>query len=147
VRIWPERGDGVWLYQEQAILSRDGMTPAQAKARPYFQRVGHVYRTSDGRIRRDNYAIRDAARFVGKPSAITLADLGPAGCHNILERAAAGHWTGRTEDCRNGYKGAVTMKSLAVYTANTYANWDRGFAADGRQVWGPAEGGYIFERK
>ena len=28
-----------------------------------------------------------------------------------------------------------------------YVNWDRGFDAEGAHVWGPADGGYIFEKK
>lgn len=147
VRIWPDRTDGVWVYQEQAIINREGLTPAQAKAQPYFQRVGHIHRGADGRLRRDNYSLKAPKAFVGRGAALTPADLGPAGCHNILERVAAGFWTARTETCANGYTGAVEMRSLSVQTADTYANWDRGFAADGTRVWGPADGGYIFVKK
>jgi hypothetical protein len=144
VRIWPERSDGIWIYQEQAIINREGMTAAQAKAQPYFQRVGHVHRAADGRLRRDNYVLKAPKAFIGRGTALTPADLGPAGCHNILERVAEAFWTARTEQCANGYKGATEMRSISVQTADTYANWDRGFAGDGRQVWGPADGGYIF---
>jgi hypothetical protein len=146
-RIWPERTDGVWLYQEQAILNRAGMRPDEARAAPYFQRVARIARTADGGLRRDNYVLTDATAVAGKPEAITPAMLGPAGCHNILERVAAGYWTARTEGCANGYKGAVEMRSQSVQTDTVYANWDRGFDASGAPVWGPADGGYVFVKK
>jgi hypothetical protein len=146
VRLWPERSDGVWVYQEQAIINRPGLTTAQAKAAPYFQRVGHIHR-KDGRLIRDNYSLKDPKRFVGNPAAITPADLAEAGCHNLLDRVAPGYWIARTEGCRNGYKGAVEMRSVSVHTADAYANWDRGFAADGSRVWGPVDGGYVFRKK
>lgn len=146
-RIWPERTDGVWLYQEQAIVNRPGMSPEQARAAPYFQRVARIARAADGTLRRDNYALTDPKAVVGKPGAITPAMLGPAGCHNVLERVAAGYWTARTVNCANGYKGAVEMRSLSVQTETVYANWDRGFDAQGARVWGPADGGYVFVKK
>jgi len=147
VRIWPERTDGVWLYQEQAIINRKDLTPAQAKAQPYFQRVARVHREKDGRLRRDNHVITNAKAFTGKPATLRFEHLGPAGCHNLLERVAEGHWTARTENCANSYKGAAEMRSVSVQTADTYANWDRGFSADGKHVWGPTDGGYIFVKK
>jgi hypothetical protein len=151
VRIWPQRTDGVWLYQEQAILAGRGAAAGASKEKPYFQRIGHVYRLSDGRLRRDNYVLKDPARFVGlgrlngvkEPQA---ADLGAAGCHNIIEPVSAGHFIARTEGCRNGYKGAVTMTSIAISTPDRYVNWDRGFDGAGNRVWGPEGGGYIFDR-
>lgn len=147
VRIWPERTDGLWFYQEQAILNRAGLSTAQAKAQPYLQRIARVHRETDGRLRRDNHVIRNAAAFVGRPSALKFEDLGPAGCHNRLERVAEGYWMARTENCANSYKGAIELRSISVQTADTYANWDRGFAADGKPVWGPTDGGYIFVKK
>lgn len=146
-RIWPERTDGIWLYQEQAIINRPGITPEAARAAPYFQRVARIARGPDGRIIRDNHVLTDPKAVVGRPEAITPAMLGPAGCHNVLERVATGHWTARTEACANGYKGAVEMRSMSVQTETVYANWDRGFDANGARVWGPADGGYIFVRK
>jgi hypothetical protein len=147
VRIWPERTDGLWFYQEQAIINREGLTPSQAKAQPYFQRVGRVHRQKDGTLRRDNHVIKNAKAFVGKPETLKFEDLGPTGCHNILDRVAVGYWTARTENCRNSYRGAAEMRSISVQTADAYANWDRGFSADGKLVWGPTDGGYIFVKK
>ncbi len=152
-RLWPEAADGVWLYQEQAIINRAGLGEAQARAAPYFQRVGHITRRPDGRLWRDNYPLQNPARFagLGQPGYAgpqpTRADLGEAGCGNLITPIAAGHFTATTQDCANRYKGAATMVSLAIITPDTYANWDRGFDAAGVRVWGPADGGYLFRRQ
>ena len=147
VRIWPERTDGAWFYQEQAIVNQPGLTPDQARARPYFQFVGRVVALGDGVLRRDNYRVRDPGRFAGANIAsLTPADLGEAGCHNRIERVGAGAFIGRTESCANAYRGAVSMRSLSITMGDVYLNWDRGFDAEGRRVWGPEWGGYRFER-
>jgi hypothetical protein len=147
VRLWADRDDGLWLYQEQTIR-----TGPQATGRPYFQRVGHVTVAGDGTLRRENLALRDPLRFAGygtpgyRGPEITPADLGPAGCHNILTFVSPGFWTARTEDCANSYRGATRMESRALLTPNAYVNWDRGFGAAGQHVWGPKKGGYVFDR-
>ena len=153
VRLWPERTDAVWLYQEQAIVNVAGKTPDEARKAPYFQFVARIVALGDGTLRRDNMRLREPARWAGlkdgdpRLTRITPADLADPGCHNRIERIAPGHFASRTETCLNSYKGAVTMRSLSVTTPDTYANWDRGFATDGQRVWGPAEGGYIFRRQ
>jgi hypothetical protein len=152
VRIWAERSDGLWFYQEQAIVGGKGAPTPAFKDRPYFQRVAHVYRLADGELRRDNYLLKDPGRFVGLGRRAGVAapmqqDLGPAGCHNLIQRVARGHFISRTDGCRNGYKGAATMSSIAISTPERYINWDRGFDASGKLVWGPEAGGYVFDRK
>ncbi|HEV2567437.1 chromophore lyase CpcT/CpeT [Sphingomonas sp.] len=147
VRIWPERTDGLWLYQEQAIVNQPGKTRAQALASPYFQFVARIVPLKSGSFRRDNHRVREGARFAGgKTGTLTQADLMEAGCHNRIDRIAAAWFTGTTESCANRYKGAASMLSLSVLTNGTYVNWDRGFDLVGARVWGPEEGGYIFDR-
>lgn len=147
VRIWPERTDGLWLYQEQAVLTRPDMDRAAARARPYFQFVARVVMLEPGVFRRDNYRIRDGARFAGaRVAALTPADLAEPGCHNRIERVAEGVYVGATESCANAWRGAASLRSLSVATRDLYANWDRGFDAEGRRLWGPAAGGYRFAR-
>lgn len=148
IRIWPERTDGLWLYQEQTILAGEGAAPD----RPYFQRVGHVQVQPDGSLRRDNHPLREPARFIGLGRAaddrrrIEPADLGPAGCHNRLEFVSPGFWIGRTEACANSWRGAVRMESLSILTPAQIINWDRGLDSGGGHVWGPRAGGYVFDR-
>jgi hypothetical protein len=152
VRIWPERTDGVWLYQEQAIINVPGVAPADARRKPYFQFVARVTPLGDGLLRRDNFRVRDGAAWLAmtsgdaRLSTLTPADLAPASCHNRMERVSPGYWTGRTESCTNAYKGATYMVSLSITTRDHYVNWDRGFDAAGTRIWGPADGGYVFDR-
>lgn len=147
VRIWPERTDGLWLYQEQAIVNQPDKTREQALAAPYFQFVSRIVPLRSGVLRRDNFRVRDGTRFVGaQVEALTQADLAEASCHNRIERVAPGWFTGATESCANRYKGAAWMQSLSLVTGNTYVNWDRGFDLAGNRVWGPESGGYIFDR-
>jgi hypothetical protein len=153
IRIWPERTDGVWLYQEQAIVNAAGLTPDQARARPYFQFVARVTQQLPGVLRRDNFRVLDGAKWLGlrggdpRLARLSPADLAPASCHNRMERVAQGVYTGRTESCANAYKGAAWMQSLSVATRDMYVNWDRGFDAQGKRVWGPEAGGYVFLRR
>ncbi|ANY21132.1 Chromophore lyase CpcT/CpeT [Tsuneonella dongtanensis] len=151
VRIWPDRTDGVWLYQQQAIINQEGRTPDEARARPYFQFVARVRANEPGVLRRDNYRVRDGAKWLNIEEAadaagLSPADLAPPSCHNRLEKVAIGTYTGRTESCENGYKGAARMQSLSITTVDAYINWDRGFDPAGGLVWGPASGGYVFKR-
>lgn len=151
VRIWPARTDGVWLYQQQAIVNQVGRTPDEARRRPYFQFVARVRAIGPGVLRRDNFRVLDGARWIDVKDPddaqdLTPADLAPASCHNRLEKIAIGVYSGRTESCENAYKGAVWMQSLSVTTPTAYINWDRGFDAQGQRVWGPEAGGYVFRR-
>jgi hypothetical protein len=148
VRIWPERDDALWLYQEQAIANQPGKTREQALASPYFQFVARVVPLGDGTYRRDNYRVKDPGRFAGaNVQTLTGTDLMEASCHNRIERIARDWYVARTESCANRYKGAAAMQSRSIVTRNAYVNWDRGFDLDGRPVWGPKEGGYVFERQ
>ena len=145
-RLWPERADGVWVYQEQRIAA-NGQSLAV-----YFQRIGHISLAGDGRLHRDNYAINDAGRFAGYGApgyagpAPAPADLGAPGCPNTIERVARGFYTASSDCDQSHYKGAARLQSRSIITPDTYANWDRGFDAAGARVWGPPSGGYLFVR-
>lgn len=153
VRIWPDRDDGVWMYQEQAILAAGDKIYKDGKAKPYFQRVFRLLDMGGGRLVRENYELKDAAQVAGAYKKKTPLDgLSPddlilGGCANQLERVADGYWRAHIATCPNTYRGATHMTSLSVYTSDTLANWDRGFDAAGNVVWGPEDGGYIFKRQ
>jgi hypothetical protein len=152
VRIWPDRADGVWLYQEQAIVNQDGLTRDAARAKPYFQFVARIVPLGNGLLRRDNFRVSDRAKWAGIVAGDTrLATLGPAdlegaSCHNRLELVSPGYWTGKTESCTNSYRGATMMESRSISTPTGFVNWDRGLTATGEHVWGPRWGGYVFDR-
>lgn len=151
VRIWPDRDDGVWLYQENAILGASPIEPAGAgaKDRPYFQVVIHVRDVGQSSLHTTTYRVADRAAARGAwrdPSAFSEAWLGEVACMGAQEQVAAGYWRGQA-DCPNTYKGAVRVVSRSVRTPDAKVNWDRGFDAAGALIWGPAEGGYVFKRK
>lgn len=154
VRIWPDNQDGVWLYQEQAFMgdSPDDVDPAM-KDRPYFARVTHSVEVEPGVVRRSVHKLKDPAAAAGGWKAETpLSGLDPddleeSECSITVTRIAENYWRSESEKCPNAYKGAGYALSLGITTSGGYANWDRGFTAEGAHVWGPATGGYIFKRK
>jgi hypothetical protein len=154
VRIWPSRADGVWLYQEQALLGdRPDALDATKKDEPYFARVIHSVETAPGVVRRTVHRLKAPEKAKGAWRKKTpLAGMGPddllpSECAITATRVAEKMWRSESERCPNAYKGAAYALSLGVTIEDRYANWDRGFTADGEQVWGPAAGGYVFIRK
>jgi len=153
VRIWPERRDGVWLYQEQAALGAAGAETAERKQQPYFQRIVQLVPDGDDRVVRHTWEIRDPAGLVGawrEPARFAgLGNdiLGEASCPLALRKVSPTLWfSSFTQPCPNSWRGASTLRSQGVLNADGFTNWDRGFDADGRHVWGPASGGYEFRR-
>lgn len=154
VRIWPDRTDGVWLYQEQAYM---GDTPddidQSMKARPYFARVTHSVEVTPGVVQRSVHKLKNPAAAAGGWQADEpLSDLGPADledseCAITVTRIAENYWRSESEQCPNAHRGAAYALSLGITTDGAYANWDRGFTEEGEHVWGPSSGGYIFKRK
>jgi uncharacterized protein (DUF1330 family) len=135
-----------WLYSESWM--RD------AKA-PYMQRISRLTAEADGTISVRRYTLPEPQRFIGgwqqpaqfaalSPEALTALE----GCDLVLTRTGSQRFEGGTvgNRCRNTYKGSSYAVSQAVIAAEGFTNWDRGFAADGTQTWGPQHGGYRFER-
>jgi hypothetical protein len=145
---------GVWLYQENAILgAAPADTPkADAKEKPYFQVIIQLRDLGQGRVHTTTYRLETpeakaaAKRTLREGVAFDLSLIGGVACMGSMTEIARGYWRGETE-CPNGYKGGVKVDSQSLRTPDTYVNWDRGFDANGKQVWGPAEGGYVFNRK
>lgn len=155
VRILTERVDGVWLYQENAMLaaSADEAPGPGAKAQPYFQVVIQLRSLGPGEVLATTYrlagpeAASGARGIWASPGrAFDPGWIGETACMNRMHRVAEGFWQG-TAECPNTYKGAVKVDSRSIRTRAAYVNWDRGFDAEGRLVWGPATGGYVFTLK
>lgn len=155
IRILQDREDGVWLYQENAILatSPDETPAAGAKDRPYFQIVIQLRSTGPHDIHSTTYRIespegRAGARGLWRSQGTGFDPdwIGSVACMSSLSRISEGYWTGAA-DCPNSYRGGVKVDSRSIRTPDSYVNWDRGFDVAGQHVWGPAAGGYIFLRK
>lgn len=146
--IWPERNDGPWLYVEQAI--------AASLEQPYRQRVYRLRRAAEGGIESVVYTLPgDPLRFAGawrreRPlGEITPSELVErTGCAIHLARRADGTWAGSTgaKSCPSDLRGAAYATSEVEIAERLLVSWDRGFAADGKQVWGAEKGGYRFDK-
>ncbi|MFN7053943.1 CpcT/CpeT family chromophore lyase [Hyphomonas sp.] len=155
VRILPDRTDGVWLYQENAILAASpDETPADgAKDRPYFQVIVQLraigpFEVHSTTYRLDTPEAREGARGIWRAGGegFDPAWIGTMACMSGLTRISEGYWTGGA-DCPNNWRGGVKVDSRSIRTPDAYVNWDRGMDADGQQIWGPRAGGYVFLRK
>ncbi len=145
--IWTDRDpDGRWLYVESWI---DG-TEA-----PYMQRVTRHTLTASGEVLAERFRLPNAENFVGAHAEVARFDTLDAdalskveGCDGLLVRAGRNRFEGGTTgtSCVSRYKGASYAISRHVLESGAMTNWDRGFDANGELVWGPAAGGYRFER-
>ena len=145
VRIWKDRADGPWLYVEQALASK---TEA-----PYRQRIYRLVRREDGALESRVFTLPEPIRFAGAwKSKDLLAGLKPEnltareGCTTVLRLGKDGAFTGGTEGkaCPSDLRGATYATSEVVLTEKRMVSWDRGFDAEGKQVWGAVKGGYEF---
>lgn len=146
--IWIDRPDARWFYVEQA------MTDSQD--RPYRQRV---YRLSDSTVGVESMVFElpgDPLVHAGAwKSPRPLDQLLPsmlvpkAGCAVKLTRAESGEWTGGTDGtgCPSARQGAAYTTSEVTLTATELRSWDRGYDAQGKQVWGSTAGPYVFVKE
>jgi len=144
--IWPDRTDGFWFYVEQAVTEHPG--------RPYRQRVYRVRELVPGLFENQIFTLPDPTAAVGAWLAENpLADLAPSnlterdGCAILLRRRGE-NFVGSTiaSLCTSSLRGASYATSEVVVTPAGLISWDRGYAADGIQVWGTTRGGYVFDR-
>lgn len=148
VRIWPERGDGYWLYVEQAAAS--------SQQTPYRQRVYHVTAQPGGVFESAVYTLPDSPlKYAGAwKSDKPLADLSPAdltlrdGCAITLRRQHEGEFAGSTtgDGCASDLRGAAYATSEVTISPTTLRSWDRGFDREHKQVWGATQGPYEFKK-
>jgi hypothetical protein len=148
VRIWPDRTDGCWLYIEQAMAAN--------VERPYRQRVYCVRAGVGDSVESQVFELpgnaldmagawRDTSRF----ASLAPESLSPrAGCTVFLRPDGDG-WRGATNasDCASKLQGASYATSEVSVTAQALTSWDRGFDANGVQVWGSTKGAYEFLRE
>lgn len=147
-RVWTDRADGPWLYVEQAT--------AAAQDRPYRQRVYHLVAAAEGAFHSEVFAVPVPRRFAGawrerQPLGALTPDslLAREGCAVVLRRDGAERFAGATveHDCASDLRGAAYATSEVTVGPAVIASWDRGYAADGTQVWGATNGGYVFVRE
>jgi len=66
----------------------------------------------------------------------------------ILRKTADGVFEGSTvgKGCASELRGASYATSEVRITPEQLLSWDRGFDAQGKQVWGATKGGYVFKK-
>lgn len=147
-RIWESAADGAWIYVEQAVASMPD--------RPYRQRVYRVSEPSPGVFLSEVFTLPgDPLAFAGAAADPSkLADLTPErlalreGCSITLRREADGRFVGGTRGntCASDLRGASYATSEVEIGPDGMKTLDRGYDADGKQVWGSEHGPYDFRR-
>ena len=147
VPIWTDRDDGSWLYVEQAA--------AAALDRPYRQRVYRVSEAEDGLFTSEVFSLPDPAALAGAfrdPARLDALEPGDLslreGCAVVLRIRKDGIFAGSTvgEGCASTLRGATYATSIVTVGPEGIESWDRGFDAEGNQVWGAEAGPYSFQR-
>jgi outer membrane lipoprotein-sorting protein len=146
VPIWTDRADGPWLYVEQAA--------ANGLDRPYRQRVYHLRREGNTFVS-EVFTLPDAGRYALAwtnpglfdrllPDSLTVRE----GCAVYLAdaRATDDAFLGATRGtgCESTLRGASYATSEVRVREDRIESWDRGFDADGVQIWGSEHGPYVF---
>ena len=143
--IWTERTDGYWLYVEQAVAS--------SEAKPYRQRVYHVFKENDTTISSKVYEIKTPLQYAGgwndvsKLSSLTRDSLvDRQGCAIFLHKTKDHIFEGTTpeKECVSSLRGAAYATSEVRIFKDKLVSWDRGWDKNGKQMWGAEKGGYIF---
>ncbi|MBX3354551.1 MAG: chromophore lyase CpcT/CpeT [Phycisphaeraceae bacterium] len=146
--IWTDRTDAKWLYVEQALASMP--------ERPYRQRVYRVSQDADGTVESMVLSLPgDPLQYAGAwREAAPLGQLLPdlleplGGCVVFLRQEGASKFSGGTQgtNCVSTREGAAYTTSEVTLDERGITSWDRGFDANGAQVWGSTAGPYRFVR-
>ncbi|PSF37250.1 chorismate mutase [Aphanothece hegewaldii CCALA 016] len=134
----------VYLYQEQALN--------ESLDEPYRQRILNIKpATEPNTIESKSYKIKQPETFIGfcqKPEntrQLKLNDLAEAGCSVFLKPIADGY-KGETpaQGCPANVRGAVKITNTVILNSSGMETWDRGFDANGQQVWGAQDQSYQY---
>lgn len=173
--LWPERDDGRWFLVEQSLSATPGTPPYRVRVHrlrddgeggvasdvflpPRAEDIADAdadadaARGSDGLDARTGIDARtgvDAGTGSAAPAVFTFAQLEPLPGCTVRLRPLGGRFRGATRgrDCPSHFRGASYTTAEVVLDADGFASWDRGFAADGTQVWGARTGPYVFRRR
>jgi hypothetical protein len=135
--------EALFLYQEQAL--------SLTLNRPYRQRFLQIASTVDNRVESISYKPTHPEAWIGlcnQPNVdrtVPLPELGETVCTLILQRNGEGYvGTTPEEGCTANYRGAVRITNQVQLTQGTMETWDRGFDAQGQQVWGASDESYQY---
>jgi hypothetical protein len=136
----------IFLYQEQALTSN--LTQPyrqrflQISPRPYSQSVQSL---SFKPIQTETWT-----GFCNRPEndrILAATDLGQPVC-SVFLRQVREVFVGSTpvDGCPANFRGAVRITNRVVLSTTGMETWDRGFDAQGKQVWGAQSSSYQYRR-
>ncbi len=137
----------IFLYQEQALTSK--------LSQPYRQRFLEISLHPETQtVRSRSFRLTQPERWAGfcnQPDAqrtLQSRDLGNPVCSVFLKQTPTG-FLGETppEGCPTNARGAVRITNTIELNTAGMNTWDRGFDADGNQVWGAQSESYQFRRQ
>ncbi|MBA4299762.1 CpeT/CpcT family [Algoriphagus alkaliphilus] len=143
--IWKDRSDGAWFYLEQAAYHQREV--------PYRTAVLKVFE-QDGKIISRNYTFENKDIFLdGEERPFPIERFSPSAldakyCDILFEVDFSGNFVGKTPDggCQNSFKGAQVFTNESYLTKEFLISRDRGWSQEGKQLWGPEDFGYLFEK-
>lgn len=146
----------IFLYQEQAIST--------SLDKPYRQRFLQISPSPLSQsVRSRSFKPADPTRWAGlcdsrsdrftnrtasSQKSVTLNDLGTPVCNVFLKQVGTSYMGNTPVDgCPANVRGAVRITNHIELTSNRMNTWDRGFDAQGKQVWGAKTESYQFRRQ
>lgn len=136
----------IFLYQEQALTNN--------LSKPYRQRFLQISPSpATESVRSLSFRPTTAATFAGlcnkSPAERTLrlSNLGTYVC-SVFLKPSGNTYIGNTpiNGCPANYRGAVRITNQIELTPTGMNTWDRGFDANGQQVWGAKTEAYQYHR-
>lgn len=143
---FPNSANSVYLYQEQAIIDQLNQ--------PYRQRFLQIKPGADGRsIESKSYKPQNAHNLINfcnkslTQRQLKQSDLGESVCTVILTPIEGGY-LGETPPagCPTTARGAVRITNTIILRPDGMDTSDRGYDANGRQIWGARDNFYQFRR-
>jgi hypothetical protein len=148
-----EQNYSIFLYQEQALV--------ESLDKPYRQRFLQLTAGDRGQSAVESKAYKpiEMEKWVGfcsKPEEerkVIASELGTYLCSVFLKQSAVNYfkplYVGETQTggCPTNVRGATSISNTIYLFPDGMNTWDRGFDANGNQVWGAANEAYKFRKR
>jgi hypothetical protein len=137
----------LFLYQEQALSPNF--------SQPYRQRFLRISPSADGQsvesLSFRPLQLEDWVGLCDRPQTervVQISDMDRSSCSVLLQRVGA-TYMGETQPggCPSNYRGAVRVTNHIILHPTGMETSDRGFDANGNQVWGSTGEPYRFQRR
>lgn len=136
--------EAIYLYQEQALS-------ADLDA-PYRQRFLQIIPGDDQRVDSNTFKPEAPEQWTGlcdrADRSVSAIALGPQVCTVSLRASVLGGFVGSTPEagCPVDFRGASSVTNIVVLHEDGMDTWDRGFDAEGNQLWGAEDTPYRYRR-